>query len=168
MSLTVVSFGAAVRVGGEHDHDGKRGFVLLAVEPSRRCSHDVRPGTRRGRWPGSPNVCGPCARRAPQACQSRDVAWPRLVRVRSPIPRRATGHEPTGPAGCRQRRKDTMKLYRVTGIAKSDEGTARFYTHPLASGISTRQQQIASSRNWRARARSTWTCKPTSRRKTRG
>jgi len=32
-----------------------------------------------------------------------------------------------------------MKLYRVTGIAKSDEGTARFYTHPLASGISTRQ-----------------------------
>ena len=34
MSLTVVSFGAAVRVGGEHDHDGKRGFVLLAVEPN--------------------------------------------------------------------------------------------------------------------------------------
>jgi ribosomal protein L20A (L18A) len=37
------------------------------------------------------------------------------------------------------KRKDTMKLYRVTGIAKSDQGTTRFYTHPLASGISTRQ-----------------------------
>jgi hypothetical protein len=34
MSLTVVSFGAAVRIGGEYDHDGKRGFVLLAVEPT--------------------------------------------------------------------------------------------------------------------------------------
>jgi len=33
-----------------------------------------------------------------------------------------------------------MKLYRVTGIAKSDQGTAAgHYTHPLASGISTRQ-----------------------------
>jgi hypothetical protein len=46
MSLTVVSFGAAVRVGGEHDHDGKRGFVLLAVEPSpallsRRAARDT-------------------------------------------------------------------------------------------------------------------------------
>jgi hypothetical protein len=34
MSLTVVSFGAAVRVGGEHDADGLRGLVLLAVEPN--------------------------------------------------------------------------------------------------------------------------------------
>jgi hypothetical protein len=34
MSLTVVSFGAAVRVGGEHDADGVRGFVLLAATPS--------------------------------------------------------------------------------------------------------------------------------------
>ena len=46
MSLTVVSFGAAVRVGGEHDHDGKRGFVLLACEPTpclltRRAARDV-------------------------------------------------------------------------------------------------------------------------------
>jgi hypothetical protein len=33
-----------------------------------------------------------------------------------------------------------MKLYRVTGIAKSDQGTtAGHYAHPLASGISTRQ-----------------------------
>jgi hypothetical protein len=46
MSLTVVSFGAAVRVGGEHDHDGKRGFVVLAVEPNpaqltRRAARDI-------------------------------------------------------------------------------------------------------------------------------
>ena len=34
MSLTVVSFGAAVRVGGEHDADGLRGFVLLQATPS--------------------------------------------------------------------------------------------------------------------------------------
>ncbi|MGB8298054.1 MAG: hypothetical protein WCG85_21760 [Polyangia bacterium] len=34
MSLTIVSFGAATRIGGEHDHDGKRGFVVLAVEPN--------------------------------------------------------------------------------------------------------------------------------------
>ena len=33
-----------------------------------------------------------------------------------------------------------MKLYRVTGIAKSDQGTtAGHHPHPLASGISTRQ-----------------------------
>jgi hypothetical protein len=33
-----------------------------------------------------------------------------------------------------------MKLYRVTGIAKADQGTtAAHCTHPLASGISTRQ-----------------------------
>ena len=31
-----------------------------------------------------------------------------------------------------------MKLYRVTGIAKSDQGTTAGH-HPLASGISTRQ-----------------------------
>ena len=46
MSLTVVSFGAAVRVGGEHDHDGKRGFVVPAVEPNpaqltRRAARDI-------------------------------------------------------------------------------------------------------------------------------
>ena len=46
MSLTVVSFGAAVRVGGELDHDGKRGFVVLAVEPNpaqltRRAARDI-------------------------------------------------------------------------------------------------------------------------------
>ena len=46
MSLTVVSFGAAVRVGGEYDHDGRRGFVLLAVEPNpalltRRAARDI-------------------------------------------------------------------------------------------------------------------------------
>jgi hypothetical protein len=46
MSLTVVSFGAAIRVGGEHDHDGKRGFVVLAVEPNpaqltRRAARDI-------------------------------------------------------------------------------------------------------------------------------
>jgi len=34
MSLTVVSFGAAVRVGGEYDGDGVRGFVVLAATPS--------------------------------------------------------------------------------------------------------------------------------------
>jgi hypothetical protein len=34
MSLTVVSFGAAVRIGGEYDGDGQRGFVLLAATPS--------------------------------------------------------------------------------------------------------------------------------------
>ena len=34
MSLTVVSFGAAVRIGGEYDDDGQRGFVLLAATPS--------------------------------------------------------------------------------------------------------------------------------------
>ena len=34
MSLTVVSFGAAVRIGGEHDGDGVRGFVLLQATPS--------------------------------------------------------------------------------------------------------------------------------------
>jgi hypothetical protein len=34
MSLTVVSFGAAVRVGGEHDGDGVRGFVLVQATPS--------------------------------------------------------------------------------------------------------------------------------------
>jgi len=34
MSLTVVSFGAAVRIGGEYDGDGVRGFVLLACEPT--------------------------------------------------------------------------------------------------------------------------------------
>ena len=34
MSLTVVSFGVAVRVGGEYDADGVRGFVLLAATPS--------------------------------------------------------------------------------------------------------------------------------------
>ncbi len=43
MSLTVVSFGAAVRIGGEYDGDGQRGFVLLAAMPSpalllHRCS----------------------------------------------------------------------------------------------------------------------------------
>ncbi len=33
-----------------------------------------------------------------------------------------------------------MKLFRVTGIAKADQGTtAGLYPHPLASGISTRQ-----------------------------
>ena len=33
-----------------------------------------------------------------------------------------------------------MKLYRVSGIAKSDQGTtAGHHQHPLASGISTRQ-----------------------------
>jgi hypothetical protein len=32
-----------------------------------------------------------------------------------------------------------MNLYRVTGIAKADQGTtAGHFTHPLASGISTR------------------------------
>ena len=46
MSLTVVSFGAAVRIGGEHDGDGVRGFVLLACEPTpclltRRAARDV-------------------------------------------------------------------------------------------------------------------------------
>jgi hypothetical protein len=46
MSLTVVSFGAAVRIGGEHDADGARGFVLLACEPTpclltRRAARDV-------------------------------------------------------------------------------------------------------------------------------
>jgi hypothetical protein len=46
VSLTTVSFGAAVRIGGEHDHDGKRGFVLLAVEPNpalltRRAAREV-------------------------------------------------------------------------------------------------------------------------------
>jgi hypothetical protein len=34
MSLTVGPPGAAVRIGGEFDKDGKRGFVLLAGEPS--------------------------------------------------------------------------------------------------------------------------------------
>lgn len=34
MSLTVVSFGAAVRIGGELDVDGLRGFVLLATTPN--------------------------------------------------------------------------------------------------------------------------------------
>jgi hypothetical protein len=34
MSLTVVSFDAAVRIGGEYDADGVRGFVLLAATPS--------------------------------------------------------------------------------------------------------------------------------------
>jgi hypothetical protein len=34
VSLTVVSFGAAVRVGGELDGDGVRGFVLLQATPS--------------------------------------------------------------------------------------------------------------------------------------
>ena len=34
MSLTIVSFGAAVRIGGEHDAGGALGFVLLAVEPN--------------------------------------------------------------------------------------------------------------------------------------
>jgi hypothetical protein len=34
MSLTVVSFGAAVRVGGEYDADGRRGFILLATTPN--------------------------------------------------------------------------------------------------------------------------------------
>ena len=34
MSLTVVSFGAVVCVGGEHDGDGVRGFVLLQATPS--------------------------------------------------------------------------------------------------------------------------------------
>jgi hypothetical protein len=33
-----------------------------------------------------------------------------------------------------------MNLYRVTGIAKADQGTtAGHHPHPLASGISTRQ-----------------------------
>ena len=46
MSLTVVSFGAAVRIGGEYDGDGVRGFVLLACEPTpclltRRAARDV-------------------------------------------------------------------------------------------------------------------------------
>jgi hypothetical protein len=46
MSLTVVSFGAAVRIGGEYDRDGARGFVLLEVSPSpaqltRREARDV-------------------------------------------------------------------------------------------------------------------------------
>ena len=31
-----------------------------------------------------------------------------------------------------------MKLYKVTGIAKSDQGTARYHAHSLAAGISTR------------------------------
>ena len=34
MSLTLVSFGAAVRIGGEHDAGGLRGFVLLATTPN--------------------------------------------------------------------------------------------------------------------------------------
>ncbi|MGB8294253.1 MAG: hypothetical protein WCG85_02375 [Polyangia bacterium] len=34
MSLTVVSFGAAVRIGGELDAGGLRGFVLLQATPS--------------------------------------------------------------------------------------------------------------------------------------
>ena len=56
MSLTVVSFGAAVRVGGEHDGDGVRGFVLLACEPTpclltRRAARDVaRALTRFAGW----------------------------------------------------------------------------------------------------------------------
>jgi hypothetical protein len=46
MSLTIVSFGAAVRVGGENDLDGARGFVLLEVSPrpaqlTRRAARDV-------------------------------------------------------------------------------------------------------------------------------
>jgi hypothetical protein len=34
VSLTVISFGAAVRIGGELDQDGERGFVLLQATPS--------------------------------------------------------------------------------------------------------------------------------------
>ena len=32
-----------------------------------------------------------------------------------------------------------MKLFKITGIAKADQGTAANHPHPLASGISSRQ-----------------------------
>jgi hypothetical protein len=34
MSLTVVSCDAAVRIGGEYDAGGLRGFILLATTPN--------------------------------------------------------------------------------------------------------------------------------------
>jgi hypothetical protein len=62
------------------------------------------------------------------------------LRGSRPIPRAAAGHDAHRADRKPAKEKDTMKLYRVTGIAKSDQGTtAGHHAHPLASGISTRQ-----------------------------
>lgn len=60
------------------------------------------------------------------------------MRGSRPIPRAAAGHDAHRADRKPAKEKDTMKLYRVTGIAKSDQGTTAGH-HPLASGISTRQ-----------------------------